>query len=296
VKAKEEEKGREVGIVVELKTPTHFRALGLPLEEKTLELLKQFGYQLNGPGAASWGKLIFESFDMACIRRLSRMTTSPVVQLIDDAHLRILGDTKRRVYSYLATDEGLDELACFCHGVSADKSYFFSEGGSSDLVWRARSRGLRSFAYTLRDDAVSIHFASAEQEFQAFLDLRIDGVFTDFPDTGVSARAAWESASGMFALSLPSLSVKALLPGLAARDSSRKGHPSHWTGAIAAHLRGLPLALQLATAMLPFSSSSAGASNTASAAALPALVPYCRAPGVQVLASRRAAVTPSAGA
>lgn len=68
--------------------------------------------------------------------------------------------------------------------------------------------------------------------------------------------------------------------------------PSHWSGALASYLRGLPLALHLATAMMPLTAATAAVAAPASAIA----DDLARAPGVQVLHSRRAVVTPSAGA
>lgn len=60
----------------------------------------------------------------------------------------------------------------------------------SGLVAEAHARGLRVDAWTFRDDALGDGFARIADEMQAAMRHGADGLFCDFPATGVAARAA----------------------------------------------------------------------------------------------------------
>lgn len=61
---------------------------------------------------------------------------------------------------------------------------------ASGLVADAHERGLRVDAWTFRDDALGAGFSRIEDEMQAAMRQGVDGLFCDFPATGVAARAA----------------------------------------------------------------------------------------------------------
>ena len=64
-----------------------------------------------------------------------------------------------------------------------------SEGNPNDFVTRAKALGLDVHVWTFRDDAyLDQLFDSPQDELTFYLGLRIDGFFTDFPDTGVRVR------------------------------------------------------------------------------------------------------------
>ena len=56
-------------------------------------------------------------------------------------------------------------------------------------IERAHARGLLVHAYTFRNDASGYGFADPKAEMQYYFRLGVDGVFTDFPATGVEAVA-----------------------------------------------------------------------------------------------------------
>lgn len=60
----------------------------------------------------------------------------------------------------------------------------------SGLVAAAHAKGLRVDAWTFRDDALGAGFTRIGDEMQAAMGQGADGLFCDFPATGVAARAA----------------------------------------------------------------------------------------------------------
>lgn len=61
------------------------------------------------------------------------------------------------------------------------------EGGTG-VIEAAHARGLLVHSWTFRDDAGFDGFPDPKAELRYYLDLGVDGVFTDFPATGVAAR------------------------------------------------------------------------------------------------------------
>ena len=93
----------------------------------------------------------------------------------------------------LAIDVGQDWSACIReHGgwlarIGVNKQLLLAAGGA-DLVRQAHAAGLCVDAWTLRDDLVDRAFATAQDEILAVLATGADGVFCDFPATGLGAR------------------------------------------------------------------------------------------------------------
>ena len=59
--------------------------------------------------------------------------------------------------------------------------------GSTGVIELAHRKGLLVHTWTFRDDASGYGFADPKAEMQYYMRLGIDGVFTDFPATGVAA-------------------------------------------------------------------------------------------------------------
>lgn len=107
-------------------------------------------------------------------------------------------------YAHMKTAQGLQEIAGYAQGIGPSKGnvllhkvapYF--EGAKakdvntlqdSGLVAAAHKAGLMVHPYTFRSDASRVPAmfkGNANAEIQAYLDVGIDGFFTDFPDQGV---------------------------------------------------------------------------------------------------------------
>jgi glycerophosphoryl diester phosphodiesterase len=59
--------------------------------------------------------------------------------------------------------------------------------GSTGVIEAAHARGLLVHTWTFRDDASGYGFADPKLEMQYYMNLGVDGLFTDFPGTGVAA-------------------------------------------------------------------------------------------------------------
>ena len=126
-----------------------------------------------------------------------------------------------RTYGFFATNAGLDEIATYADGIGPWKPYIVSrtatdangDGEADDtngdgavdesdwelalptsLVRRAHRRGLEVHPYTFRNEArrlASDYEGDPAAEYGLLFALGVDGVFSDFPDTAVAARAAF---------------------------------------------------------------------------------------------------------
>lgn len=175
---------RTVGVYVELKSPGWHREHGKDVTKVVIETLRAFGYD-SDPSHA-----FIQSFDPAALKRLrSEFKTSiPLVQLVGEN-----GWWPRQTVNYerMKTADGLREVAAYANGVglwipqlySLAKEGLLTTVGTTGVVQAAHESGLVVHAYTARADRLP----SGIQNFESLLDLlfrklRVDGVFTDFPD------------------------------------------------------------------------------------------------------------------
>lgn len=123
-----------------------------------------------------------------------------------------------RNFSFFTTDEGLDFVKTYANGIGPWKPFIISYKGTdanndgfaddmnadgkindadkeaitpTDLITKAHSRGLQVHAYTFRNESrrlLSNYHNNPIAEYQAFYQLGLDGLFTDFTDTAVTAR------------------------------------------------------------------------------------------------------------
>jgi glycerophosphoryl diester phosphodiesterase len=210
VKNRSRKLGRKVGIYPETKHPTFHQDLGLPLEQRLVDVLKKNG--LNRRTAP----VFIQSFEQANLIELNKMTPVRLVQLMDandtDANgnptyappfdrpydWTVSGRTgPNDLFSWFATNDGLDEVKTYADGIGPWKVYIIpiTGGGGgdpktpTDLVARAHARGLLVHTWTFRDDAFPSGFLGGPvEELLAFYRQKVDGVFADFPDTAFGAR------------------------------------------------------------------------------------------------------------
>ena len=80
--AKQRETGRTIGVYIETKHPSYFRAMGLPMEEPLLSILT--AWALDRPGSP----VFLESFEADSVRRMGEGTAVPVIYLLAGDHRR----------------------------------------------------------------------------------------------------------------------------------------------------------------------------------------------------------------
>jgi glycerophosphoryl diester phosphodiesterase len=151
--------GRRIGVYPETKHPSYFASIGLALEEPLLAALARHG--LDRPG----DPVFIQSFETGNLQWLRTRTAAPLVQLVS---------ATGRVD--LVTGTGLRRVATWADVVGVAKELVTPE-----VVADAHAAGLEVHVWTLRDETDSI------EDTQALVDLGVDGLFTDHPDTTLEA-------------------------------------------------------------------------------------------------------------
>lgn len=157
------------GLYIEIKEPAAHREAGLDVSKAVLDLLahhRSSGAKLN---------VILQCFDRAEAQRLAMMTDDPVVWLSADP---VDFNNLPKGIAGLGLNKRLFELV-------EDKD---ERRVRSPLVDAIHARGLFVHAWTFRDDQVGLGYDDAESEIEAYFEAGVDGVFTDFPETGIAAR------------------------------------------------------------------------------------------------------------
>ncbi|MBN8487155.1 MAG: glycerophosphodiester phosphodiesterase [Burkholderiales bacterium] len=213
--------GRTVGIYPEIKHSTfHAEQFGANVFEDKLvaALHTAWGNRADAP-------VFIQSFEVSNLQYLRTRTSIRLVQLIDaddvkaDGSMSLVAPYRQpydfvvkgdpRTFADLLSDKGLDFVKGYADAVGPWKPYLVTtvddgidrdgDGrltindrrliGSTGVIERAHERGLQVHTWTFRDDASGYGFASPQQEMAYYMRLGVDGVFTDFPATGVAARA-----------------------------------------------------------------------------------------------------------
>ena len=157
--------GREVGIYPELKSPAWHREQGLAMEELFLEVMQSYGFY---DGATPVFVQCFESEPLERMRTLG----SPLPQIM------LMGAGPE--FDGMATEKGLAQLAKSVNGIGPEKGRVVA---NPDLVEWAHEAGLLVHPYTFRADSLPPGVDTLEDELHSFfVDLGVDGLFTDFPD------------------------------------------------------------------------------------------------------------------
>lgn len=230
--------GRTVALYPETKNPTFHRQLGLPLEDKLLDLLTVAGW--TGKNAP----VFIQSFEPASLKYMrSKGSQLKMIQLIDadDVDLKtgaltyaapydrpfdwkVAGDT--RLFSDMVTPAGLAQIKTYADGIGPWKRYIVSVKGTvgsngslvdvngdgkvneadtstmaaGTLVADAHKAGLLVHPYTFRNEKrrLAIDYrGDPKLEYKQFFALGIDGLFTDFADTALAARAEFLKEKGL---------------------------------------------------------------------------------------------------
>lgn len=191
--------GRIIQLVAEVKHPTHFASIGLPLDD----LLDNELGRWNRPD-----RLIVECFEQNILMQLKgRGIEARYVYLLESKGSApdLVAGFGRKALPYAAqlTNSGLARLARDVDGISVDKNLLLNvaEGTvtTTDLVERAHAAGLTAFTWTLRPENRFLapphrvgkaprDWGDWRREFDLILSTGVDGIFVDQPDLGVTAR------------------------------------------------------------------------------------------------------------
>lgn len=173
--------GRVPGIYPEIKAPAWHRREGVDISVLVLRSLERHGY--SGQEAPAY----LQCFDARELRRIRQDLGCKLklVQLIGDASDR----ESITDYRYLQTPDGLREVAEYANGIGPSLGQLYTLADidghpvSTGVVSAAHAAGLVVHPYTFRADQAARGFGSFDHLVDWFTGtLRIDGLFTDFPD------------------------------------------------------------------------------------------------------------------
>jgi glycerophosphoryl diester phosphodiesterase len=188
-----------VGIYPETKHPSYFASIGHPMEERLVAQLKAAGWSKPGD------PVFIQSFEVNNLKRLHTMTGLRLIQLMDASGAP--ADGAAPSYAAMATPAGLKTVATYAYGIGPNKDIIRKgDDAPSTLVIDAHAAGLRLHPWTFRAENMflppslqtgtdpAVHGKLAE-EMTRFLNLGVDGFFTDFAYIGVETRATWRAKS-----------------------------------------------------------------------------------------------------
>lgn len=213
--------GRTIGIYPEIKHSTFMAGVfgAHRIEDALLTALHAaYGDTADAP-------VFIQSFEVVNLQYLNGKTSLRLIQLVDaddvkaDGSMSLVAPYRQpydfvvagdpRLFSDLLTDAGLDFVKTYADGIGPWKPYLVKTvddgvdrngdgqltivdrrvDGSTGVLERAHARGLAVHTWTFRNDASGYGFADPKAEMAYYMRLGLDGVFTDFPDTGVAALA-----------------------------------------------------------------------------------------------------------
>ena len=132
-----------VGVAPELKHPTYFAALDLPMEESFVAVLARRG--LTGAEAP----LLVQCFEVGALERLRARVATPLLQLV--AAFGAPFDRPELSYAAMTAPEGLAGVAAYADWIGADAALIESSPGApTSLIADAHAAGLKVAGWTFR--------------------------------------------------------------------------------------------------------------------------------------------------
>ena len=182
--------GRTIAVAPELKHPTYFVGVGLPMEDAFVAELER----LNLTGADA--PIIIQCFEMGPLERLSRRIKAPLAQLVGAGGA--LQDRPDLTYAQMITPEGLRAIAAYAAWVAPEVTLVIprdAQGRStapSSLVADAHAAGLKVVVWTVRAEnfflplehrsgALPAAHGDMAGYVHALSETGVDAIFSDFP-------------------------------------------------------------------------------------------------------------------
>lgn len=173
--------GGNVGVYVEVKEPAFYAREGKDITGAVIAMLEKYGY--NSPEANS----ILQIFDYDAVRD-ARMKgwKGDLAMLVLRGGQHLTDD--KAVHEWLLTPEGIAEVSRYATIYAPWFSHLAvpTEDGKgyklSDLADLARRHGMKVHSWTHRRDAPFKGFKDSRQSLDtAFKEIKLDGLFSDFP-------------------------------------------------------------------------------------------------------------------
>jgi len=188
--------GKKIGIYPEIKAPWFHLQHQKDISKAVLITLREHGYHHRH------SKVYLQSFDPHELKRIKHELLPelnmdiPLIQLIAETQWQetkelVNGEYQNLDYAYMLTKPGLEEIATYADGIGpwypmlANLSSTFLS--SKPIVKYAHKLGMVVHPYTFRKDDLPDNFSTFNDFLSYYVKkLKVDGVFTDFPDLAVS--------------------------------------------------------------------------------------------------------------
>ncbi len=184
---------RTIGIYPETKHPSYFNSIGLGLENPLVTALHANGYKdKNAP-------IFIQSFEVGNLQYLSTKTDLPLVQLINNTGkpYDFVTSGDGRTFRDLITTTGLKGISEYAIAIGINKNLLIPRDSNNQLlspilvISNAHAENLLVHVWTFRNENIFLPSNLQDnplKEYELFLELGIDGVFTDYPDTAIQAK------------------------------------------------------------------------------------------------------------
>jgi len=197
-------RGRTIGIYPETKHPSWHCALGLSLEEPLLRALESVGWNHRD------APVFIQSFESGNLQWLRSRTPVNLIQLVGgvgsnaDGSVILpsafeqpgcttypIGDLPTNYASATA----FETIAAYADGIGPWKRFLIGEVDGratrpTNFVELAHAAGLKVHPWTFRNEPMHLltdYAGDPLAEYRAFIELGVDGVFSDFPDAARDA-------------------------------------------------------------------------------------------------------------
>ncbi len=209
VAAESAARGRDIGLIPELKSSTYFASVGLPLEDRFLATLAAHEYTRRAP-------LEIQSFEVANLKylrsKLGRRDNLRLMQLVIGEAIRpsdVAAAGGQQTFAQMLTPAGLNDIASYADVVAPPTRVIIPLGkderllAPSSLVDDAHRAGLLVHTWTFRPEnrflAADFRDGGGENarneagsvaEMRRYIATGIDGFFSDDPGLGKLALGA----------------------------------------------------------------------------------------------------------
>jgi glycerophosphoryl diester phosphodiesterase len=181
--------GRVIGVAPELKHPSYFVSIDLPMEPPLIEAL------VANDLMSAHSAILIQCFEVEALRALDQSTDAPLLQLMSP--FGGPADRPGTTYAAMATPDGLTEIATYADAIGVETAMIVPRSATgataapTTLVADAHAAGLRVIAWTFRAEDVFLptdHRSDLTGWLRRFYAVGVDGVFSDFPGVAVQAR------------------------------------------------------------------------------------------------------------
>lgn len=197
-------RGRTIGIYPETKHPSWHCALGLSLEEPLLSALESAGWNHRD------APVFIQSFESGNLQWLRSRTPVRLIQLVGGVGTNADGSVilppafeqpgcttypiGHLPLSY-ASATAFETIAAYADGIGPWKRFLIGESAGratqpTNFVELAHAAGLKVHPWTFRNEPMHLladYAGDPLAEYRAFIELGVDGLFSDFPDTARQA-------------------------------------------------------------------------------------------------------------